>query len=465
MAKIIVIGGTQSGSGKTLISLAIMAALTRRELKVQPFKCGPDFIDPGLHKVITGNTSINLDGWMLSKDACINAYKKTMHPSTGKAPDIAVIEGVMGLFDGASGSNDAGSTAQIAKWLEAQVLLVIDGRSMARSFAAIAHGFTTFDPDLIFAGCVANNVGSPNHVSLIREAMHTYCPTTLLAGCMPRKETLTLPSRHLGLVTAEEGILNSERITELAQWAEEHINFDQLLTNLPEHTEPLSPQDRWEATPSKMVRIAVAQDAAFCFCYADNLRLLEEHGAEIIHFSPLNDAYLPKDIDGVYLPGGYPELYAERLSLNTSMRSAIRAFSQSGKPVYAECGGFMYLAREITTDAATTYPMCNVFDLHCTMSTRHRALGYREITTTADSILGSKNTTARGHEFHYSFAEENTAHNSLYTVTDRKGTKTSTSGYVTRNTVGSYVHLHFASQPSVAKAIVEACLRTRTLHD
>ncbi|SIN90206.1 cobyrinate a,c-diamide synthase [Halodesulfovibrio marinisediminis] len=464
MAKTIVIGGTQSGSGKTLVSLAIMAALTRRGLHVQPFKCGPDFIDPGLHKAVTGNNSINLDGWMLPKGANIATYNNAMSPKKGTSPDIAVIEGVMGLFDGASGSEDSGSTAQIAKWLDAHVLLVIDGRSMARSFAAIAHGFTTLDPDLTFAGCIANRVGSPNHVSLIREAMQTYCPEILLAGCLPRNDDITLPSRHLGLVTAEEGVLNSDRIAALADWANDNIDFDHLLSQLPEHhfspIETCKNKDS-SATP---VRIAVATDAAFCFCYPDNLRLLEENGAEIIHFSPLKDSSLPEKIDGLYLPGGYPELYAERLSLNASMRSAIRDFSQSGRPVYAECGGFMYLAQEIRTETAT-YPMCNVFDVHCTMDKRHRALGYREIKTTANSILGSKNTTARGHEFHYSFAKETTAHNSLYTVTDRKGIETSTSGYATRNTVGSYVHLHFASQPSVAKAIVDACIRTRTLHD
>lgn len=464
MTKTIIIGGTQSGSGKTLISLAVMAVLTRRGFNVQPFKCGPDFIDPGLHAVVTGNASINLDGWMLSKKACITAYENAMSPANKPSPDIAVIEGVMGLFDGASGSDDAGSTAQIAKWLNAQVLLVIDGRSMARSFAAIAHGFTTLDPDLTFAGCIANRVGSPNHTSLVREAMQTYCPDILLAGCMPRNDAITLPSRHLGLITAEEGILSAERIAALADWAEENIDFDQMLSQLPEHNFSAPLKDRNKSVPQKKVRIAVAKDAAFCFCYPDNLRILEEYGAEIVHFSPLADAALPKKINGLYLPGGYPELYAERLGLNASMRSSIRSFSEAGKPVYAECGGFMYLAQQITTEAAT-YPMCDVFKLHCTMDKRHRALGYREITTTADSILGNKGTTARGHEFHYSFAEESTAHASLYKVTDRKGTETSTSGYATLNTVGSYVHLHFASQPSVAKAIVEACLRTRDLHD
>lgn len=464
MAKKLVIGGTQSGSGKTLVSLAIMAALTRRGLIVQPFKCGPDFIDPGLHKAVTGNNSINLDGWMLSQKACTASFNNAMSGVGGKKPDIAVIEGVMGLFDGASGSSDAGSTAQIAKWLDAQVLLVIDGRSMARSFAAIAHGFTTLDPELTFAGCIANRVGSSNHISLISEAMQTYCPDILLAGCMPRNDAITLPSRHLGLVTAEEGVLNTERISALADWAESNIDFDLLLSRLPEYECAPTISCKVNDSTSNPIRIAVASDAAFCFCYPDNLRLLEENGAEIVRFSPLDNASLPEKIDGLYLPGGYPELYAERLSLNASMRSAIRNFSLSGKPVYAECGGFMYLAREIRTETAT-YPMCNVFNLHCTMDKRHRALGYREITTTTGSILGNKGTTARGHEFHYSFAEETTAYESLYKVTDRKGLKTSTFGYATRNTIGSYVHLHFASQPQIAKAIVDACKQTRTLND
>ncbi|OBQ54789.1 cobyrinate a,c-diamide synthase [Halodesulfovibrio spirochaetisodalis] len=456
----IIIGGTQSGSGKTLVSLAIMTALTRRGITVQPFKCGPDFIDPGLHKAVTGNKSINLDGWMLSKDSCLATYASAMNPETGTQPDIAVIEGVMGLFDGASGSSDEGSTAQIAKWINAPVLLVIDGRSMARSFAAVAHGFTTLDPELTFAGCIANKVGSANHKSLIHEAMQTYCPDIPLTGCMPRNEEITLPSRHLGLVTAEEGVLSAERIKKLADWAEASIDFNQLLANLPKRTVSAETAHK----PEKNVRIAVAQDTAFCFCYPDNLRLLEKNGADIVPFSPLNDHVLPENIDGMYLPGGYPELYAERLSLNATMRSAIRAFSESGKPVYAECGGFMYLTQQITTDAAT-YPMCGIFNIQCTMDNRRRALGYREITTTADSILGGTGTTARGHEFHYSFAEENAPHTSLYAVTDRKGAPTSTSGYVSNNTVGSYVHLHFASQPKVPEAFVEACLQARNVHD
>lgn len=459
MTKTIVIGGTQSGSGKTLISLALMAAFTHRGLTVQPFKCGPDFIDPGLHKAVTGNTSINLDGWMLCKNVCIESYQKAL---ADKKPDIAIIEGVMGLFDGASGSSDAGSTAEIAKWLNAPILLVIDGRSMARSFAAVAHGFTTLDSELNFAGCIANRVGSENHTSLIHEAMRTYCPTVPVIGYMPRNDDITLPSRHLGLLTAEEGVLNANMVGKLVDWAEQNIDLDNVLSELPQQLASTTITNT--ANTKNTVRIAVARDAAFCFCYSDNLRLLKENGAKIVPFSPLEDQELPKNIDGIYLPGGYPELYAERLSLNASMRSAIRAYSNSGKPVYAECGGFMYLTQSIAAEAAA-YPMCGVFDLHCTMGKKRNALGYREITTTADSILGTKGTVARGHEFHYSFAEEKKMYTSLYAVTDRKGNSTSTSGYTTANTVGSYVHLHFASQPSVAKAFVDACLQTRNFHD
>lgn len=456
MATKVVISGTQSGSGKTLISLAVMAALTRRGLNVQPFKCGPDFIDPGLHKVVTGNSSKNLDGWMLGKAACMEIFNAAMYPNDNVQPDLAVIEGVMGLYDGASGKTDAGSTAQIAKWLDAPVLLVIDGRSMARSFAAIAHGFTTFDPDISFAGCIANKVGSENHKSLIAEAMQTYCPKTPLAGCMPRNENLTIPSRHLGLVTAEEGILSFQRVNLLAQWAEENLDLDELLKHLPEHSAP-APTKR---ISRHIVRLGVAQDNAFCFCYPDNLRILKQAGAQLVPFSPLSDAKLPENLDGLYLPGGYPELYAERLSLNASMRSDIATFSHTGKPVYAECGGFMYLSQSITT-ADSTYPMCGVFSMKCTMDKRFRALGYRQITTTKDTILGKKGTTARGHEFHYSFTDASSEYNSVYAVTDRKNERTDTAGFYTKNTLGSYVHLHFASQPEVAKALIQACLNKK----
>ncbi|MCG8530544.1 MAG: cobyrinate a,c-diamide synthase [Desulfovibrionales bacterium] len=527
MGKKLVVAGTQSGSGKTLVTLAVMAAFTQRGLSVQPFKCGPDFIDPGFHSLVTGKTSHNLDSWMLTPQTCRNIFQQAV----ADAPDLAIIEGVMGLYDGASGSGDAGSTAQIAKCIDAPVLLVIDGRSMARSFAAIAHGFTTFDAELTVAGCIANRVGSANHKALISEAMATYCPDVPLLGCLPRNEALTLPSRHLGLVMAQEGSLSPDAQKMLAGWAEENLDLDLLLSLLPDEPvrhsvlsdsivsvpdcQPASvsaqnapanedaflqpdtasdPQDVATSTPESFVStavlcdpaakgsgavfdeswcapegkgipqpqvtIAVARDEAFCFCYQENLRLLEASGAKLSFFSPLRDTALPEGTDGVYLPGGYPELYAERLSSNVAMRTAIAACSRSGAPVYAECGGLMYLSGSVVVEGRE-YPMCAVFDIRCTMDSRFRALGYREIVTVEDTLLGRSGTVARGHEFHYSYAEAGTASFSVFSVTDRKGAQTDTVGYRTGNTVGSYVHLHFASNLHVPQSFGAACASFR----
>ncbi|PLX83742.1 MAG: cobyrinic acid a,c-diamide synthase [Desulfuromonas sp.] len=443
----IVVAAPASGQGKTTVTLALMAALRRRGLAVAPFKVGPDFIDPGHHGRVCGRPSRNLDGWM-----CGEERVRQTHVRGCAGADLAVIEGVMGLFDGASGDSDEGSTAEIARWLGAPVLLVVDARSQARSAAALVQGFSTFDPRLEFAGVVFNRVGSPRHEELLREAMASSPGLPPVLGCLPRDEGLALPERHLGLVTAGDHPLDDAFLGRLADWIEDHVDIEKFLAR------PQSPcpevrvaEGRVRGNPGE-VRIAVARDEAFCFYYPENLELLEAAGAQLAFFSPLRDEFLPADIGGLYLGGGYPELHAERIAANRGLLRQIRDAAEGGLPVYAECGGFMLLAEEIDG-----HPMAGVFPARARMLKRRRALGYREVTLTADAPLGPAGTAARGHEFHYSELEMPEAVERAYRMSRRGGEDLGPEGYHLRNVLGSYVHLHFGSNPQVAANFVAFC--------
>ncbi|WP_224983747.1 cobyrinate a,c-diamide synthase [Geomonas agri] len=460
--KRIVIAAPHSGSGKTTVTLGIMAALKRRGLKVAPFKVGPDFIDPGYHALVTGAPSINLDGWMCPLDFVRDTF--ALHAA---AADIAVVEGVMGLFDGIDGSSEAGSTAQIAKELAAPVVLVVDARSQARSAAALVSGFTGFDPGVKVAAVVFNNVASANHERILREAMATHLPEVRVLGCMPRDPGLAIPSRHLGLTTAEDNPLSTEFLDHLVEVVERHLDLGALLEVEQWELPSLAQSAVFGAEVGGAhgpVRIAVARDAAFCFAYPDNLRLLTEAGADICCFSPLEDAALPDGIGGIYLPGGYPELFAEKLATNEPMRRVIRQAVEAGVPVYAECGGFIYLTEGVAGDAGTA-PFVGVFPVRTRMLPRRKALGYREIELEADAVIGTKGTKARGHEFHYSEMEEMPENfERLYRVS-RKGADLGLEGFRYRNCLASYIHLHFGSSPGIARDFVRHCraYRTRSL--
>ncbi|MBJ6751757.1 cobyrinate a,c-diamide synthase [Geomonas anaerohicana] len=460
--KRIVIAAPHSGSGKTTVTLGIMAALRRRGLKVAPFKVGPDFIDPGYHALVTGVPSINLDGWMCPREFVSESFARSTVGS-----DIAVIEGVMGLFDGIDGSSDAGSTAQVAKELAAPVILVVDAKSQARSAAALVSGFAGFDPGVKVAAVVFNNVASANHELILREAMAAHLPGVAVLGCMPRDAALAIPSRHLGLTTAEDNPLSVGFLDHLVEVVERHLDLDALLKlespelpALPQSARPLA-----EAAGSAgLVRIAVARDAAFCFAYPDNLRLLAQEGAEICYFSPLQDAALPDGIGGIYLPGGYPELFADKLAANEPMRQAIRQAVEAGMPVYAECGGFIYLTEGVAGEGGAL-PFVGVFPVQTRMLPRRKALGYREIELIDDAVIGTKGVTARGHEFHYSEMEEMPEQiERLYRVS-RKGADLGLEGFRYQNCLASYIHLHFGSSPGIARDFVGHCraYRTRSL--
>lgn len=451
--KALVVGGTQSGAGKTTITLALMAACRRRGMTVQGFKVGPDFIDPGHHALATGRPSHNLDGWMLPPQE-----NRAIFARHAAGCDLAVIEGVMGLYDGFDPVEEAGSSAQMAKLLGVPVLLCVGARAMARSLAALARGFVEFDPGLSWAGLLANQVGSTAHVEILRRAM-SLVPGLPFLGGLKREPALALPERHLGLVTAEEGGLGPERWEMLADWLEQGLDLEGLLAGLPELDLPAPEAEDEVAIPAgPRVRLGVARDRAFCFYYQENLRRLERAGAELVFFSPLADRALPPGLSGIYLGGGYPELFAPELAANQEMRAALADFARRGGVIYAECGGMMYLGRALLDQDGRRHPMCGVLDLETRMLPRLKALGYREVRFGADTPLGPAGTVARGHEFHYS---ELTASprgvDQVYRARGRRGEEPGCLGLLAGNVLASYVHLHFGSNPELATALVDSC--------
>jgi cobyrinic acid a,c-diamide synthase len=444
----IVIAGTHSGVGKTTVATGIMAALHRRGLRVRGFKVGPDFIDPTFHHAATGRPSHNLDGWMLSHETNLKIFARAIDHA-----DVAVIEGVMGLFDGKGSPSLAGSlsgtTAEMAIWLDAAVVLVLDASAMAGSAAAIVHGFDTLIPKLRLSAVVCNKVASDKHYGYVRDAITAHCSPALL-GYLPRDASFSIPERHLGLHLAHE-TLTDGRLSGLAEWIELHLDLDRLLELSARPKTPLTPPTAPARKPQR-VRIGIARDAAFCFYYHENLELLRTLGAELIDFSPVTDCTLPPDLDGIYLGGGYPELHAEALSANEPMRAAIAEFAAEDAPVYAECGGFMYLTQAIVDVSGRSWPMTGIFPTSARMQKRLVKLGYIEVENCeADGWL-PPGERARGHEFRYSVIDP-------MPETIRRVYKDPAQGYRVRSVLGSYVHLHFLSCPNFAEGFVRDCAR------
>ncbi len=436
-----IIAAPQSGSGKTTVTLALMAALRRRGLEVAPFKCGPDFIDTGYHRLVSGVSSINLDSWI-----CPESFIRETFAFHSKKSDISIIEGVMGLFDGLGASFD-GSTAEIAKIVGAPVVLVINARGMAASAAAVVKGFSSFDSDIEIAGVIFNNVGSLNQENILRDAIRSFMPDVPLLGFFPRANDLSIPSRHLGLLTAEENPLSESFIEKLAEMAEKHIDLDFLaeiaVAQIFNHD-----MEEPETSSAAKFRVAVARDAAFCFVYEDNLRIMREAGAEITEFSPLADDSLPEDIDCIYLPGGYPEIHAEKLASNAGMIRSLKAAVNSGLAVYAECGGFVYLTRGIDPGEGRPFSgLVDIFPVTARMLARKKALGYRQIGLMPKTFNG---TLLRGHEFHYSETEEMPPDVERLFRLIRNGEELGLEGYRIMNCVGTYQHIHLGSDRKAA---------------
>lgn len=445
------VGGTHSGCGKTTVSLGLMAALTRRGLIVQPAKCGPDFIDPTLHQAVCGRPSINLDPWLCGREWTRRSFVRLT-----EGAQVVAVEGVMGLFDGGEGS-----AATLAKTLRLPVVLVVDAGSAAESVAAMVKGFSELDPEVAVAGVVCNRVGSDTHRRLINDALARHCRVPAL-GFLPPQSGFELPSRHLGLLLGNEQGLTGPRLELMADLLEKHVDIDKLLRRCP------VPADnkitgQWgrvifppPAAPAR-TRLAVALDEAFCFYYRENFALLQQYGTELVFFSPLKDTGLPPEVDGIYLGGGYPELYAEELTKNRAMRERIRGFALHGGSIYAECGGLIYCCSEIVDQECVVHPMAGIFPARAVMEKKRRALGYRQATTLKKSIFGPAGTVLRGHEFHYSRIENmpETVER-IYTLSDKYGKEQGREGFCLNNCLGSYVHLHFGSYPAAAACFASA---------
>ncbi|MBI2461677.1 MAG: cobyrinate a,c-diamide synthase [Candidatus Rokubacteria bacterium] len=444
----LVVAGIASGVGKTTLTLGLAAALRRRGLRVRAAKVGPDFIDPGFHEAVTGAPSRTLDGWMLSPDALRRSFART-----GAGADLVLVEGMMGLFDGLDGRSEVGSTAQVAKLLGAPVVLVLDASALVRSAGAIVLGAERYDPDLEIAGVIWNGAGGERHVRWLAESLEGRCRAASL-GWLPRQGDLHLPERHLGLVTARERRFDPGLLARLGELVEAHVDLERLLalarSGVEGEVEPAAP-------PETRARIGVALDEAFQFYYPENLELLREAGAELLFWSPLKDPDLP-DVDGLYLGGGYPEVHAKELAANDSMRAAIRAFTLGGGPLYAECGGLMYLAERLEDLEGTLHPMVGLLPLTVRMLPRRLTLGYREVILEAPSLLGGPGTLLRGHEFHHSHADSDLAGiERVYRVSDPGEGRVWPEGYRLASVLASYVHLHFGSNPAAARAFVAAC--------
>lgn len=446
----VLVAGTGTGTGKTTVCLALAAALRRRGLPLVPFKVGPDFIDAAHLAAVAGRPARSLDPWMTSSDwvrACLARHE----PPGG----LALIEGMMGLFDGAGGAGDRGSAAEVARLTTTPVLLVLDARGVARSVGALALGFARFEPALSLAGVIFNRVGGAAHRETLAAAV---APLGLpILGALPWDANLAIPERHLGLVTPEAGALSPEQVARLASVAEAHLDLEGILRvasaarPLPASVDPPVPPAR------SVVQVGVARDAAFSFYYQDNLDLLEAAGAHLVPFSPLADECLPAGLGGLYLGGGYPEAEAARLAGNDAMREGIRRAVASGLPVLAECGGFMYLCRAIEDEEGRRHPMVGVFDT-TTRFPGQGTLAYCTVDLVHPSPLGPAGLSLRGHEFHASsLLGAPPAGAYAYRVRRLPAGGPEAEGYLVANALGSYLHLHWGSCPEVALHFVAAC--------
>ena len=492
----VLISADRSSSGKTTISMGLMAVLASRGYKVQPFKVALDYIDSSYHTEITGRFCRNLDGYLMDETGILDVY--THACEVGEGADIAIIEGVRGLYEGFESLSDVGSTAQIAKLLKCPVVFVINARSITRSSAALVNGYKNFDPDVEIAGVILNNIGSRRHAEKAKQAIEYYAGVPVI-GIIPRDPSMQISMRHLGLMPALEGRRRlgdfDERLEGIEKIIKEGVDIDRFLaiagsakplespensifTGLESGTGSLSvPESISGSIPgsipkSEKPRIGIALDEAFNFYYRDNIDLLELDGAEIVYFSPVKDSRLP-DVEGLYIGGGYPELFAAELEANESMRREIKEASASGMPIYAECGGLMYLTDKISTgvpgkgtyhDASmpeSTYEMVGALPGHTIMG-QTRVVSYNIGTLACDCVIGKKGNTFKGHEFHHSEIRE-IPEDAKFAIKLSRGTgiKEDLDGLTVENTLGSYAHLHGAAYRELAGSFVEAVRKYR----
>ncbi|WP_407309327.1 cobyrinate a,c-diamide synthase [Desulfosporosinus sp. SB140] len=442
----IVLAGTHSGVGKTTLATGLMAALNRRQRPIQGYKVGPDYIDPSYHTAATGRPSRNLDRWLLGE-----RLPSVFVQSTEER--WAVIEGVMGLFDGMSGTAGFGSTADVAKLLNAPILLIVDASSMSRSVAALVHGFKTYDPEVSLQGVILNRVKSTAQEKILREALSELQVPVL--GVLPKETSLHLPERHLGLIPVGEGGLLEGFIDTLSKLITDHIDLDQverIMLSAPNLNRSVfantNPGAHSQPSQGDKFRLGLAWDEAFLFYYQDALDLAERLNGTIVPFSPLHDHSLPENLDGIFLGGGFPELHLKELSRNTLFLNSLRAYAASGKPLYAECGGYMYLGRSITDFEGQELPMADLIPMKAEMTKRLQGIGYRRGIFRKDNFLGPRGTVVQGHEFHYSKVTYEADVPAAYELF--KGDQADRmEGYAQDNLIASYLHLNFAGHPEL----------------
>lgn len=437
-----VLAGTGSGCGKTTVTLGLLSLLQQRGLRVQPYKVGPDYLDTGWHSAVCGVTSRNLDSFMLPEPVLNALFCEQMQDA-----DIAVIEGVMGLYDGCGTDPNDCSTAAMAKQLGCPVILLVDGKAVSTSIAATVMGFQHFDPAVPVAGVIVNRVNNESHYQLLKTAIEHYCAVPVF-GYVPHVSGIALPERHLGLVTARESVVNQQPWRDFAAVLTQTLDIDSLLACC-EIT--ALPQGRWPERPAEDaghgLTLALADDEAFNFYYPDNISLLERTGVEVVRFSPLHDSHLP-ECQMVWLGGGYPELHAGKLAANASMLSSLRRAHQRGVAIYAECGGLMYLGTTLEDADGNVHRMTNLIPGHSKMGQRLTRFGYCEAQACRATLLADTGETLRGHEFHYSdFTPETPAVLACRKVRDGVTQQEWLGGWQVGSAFASYLHLHFAQRP------------------
>jgi cobyrinic acid a,c-diamide synthase len=450
----VVIGGTHSGVGKTSVAIGIMGALARKGRRVQGFKIGPDFLDTSFHTVVTGRPSRNLDSWMIPKKKI-----PLIFASGCEGADISIVEGVMGVFDGIDGKSEAASTSEVAKMLKAPVILVIDAYGLAGSAAALVLGYKSLDPELQLSGVILNRVAGDAHAEMCREAIARHSKVPVLGAIRVSKE-VALPERHLGLVPATE-MENKKVLEAIINHVESHVDLD-LIEGLARSASLLpvteKPNTRHGMDRDETV-IAVARDRAFNFYYQENLDGLVEAGARLKFFSPLEDQVIPEDARGLYIGGGYPELYASGLAANHSMLDSVGKYAENGMPIYAECGGLMYLTKSIQDLDGVVHRAVGLFDAKTSM-VRRLTLSYTLAKATRPNILTRSGDIVRGHEFHFS-ALQDLPRDAEFAYDLKRGVGISGGhdGWTCYSTLASYMHTNFASDERMAERFVEACDR------
>jgi cobyrinic acid a,c-diamide synthase len=436
--------GTHSGVGKSSLTAGILRLLTRKKIKVQPFKVGPDYIDPQHHQRASGRKSYNLDSWMASPNYIQSLYDELIIDC-----DVALVEGVMGLFDGASSISPTGSSEEIATLLNLPIVLVFDGQAMARSAAALVQGFQNFNSDLTFLGVVANKVNSEKHAKLLQTSIEQYTSMKFL-GYLPERKDLKIPSRHLGL---HQGCEQEETLYE--KWAdhvEENLNIQGILDSIPKCGDQTNKEclPRFGERTGNKFSVAIAKDSAFQFLYPDTVDMLEFCGGTIKYFSPLEDSSIPTEVDWIYLPGGYPELFGEELSRNKALLNDLFQLADSGLPIVAECGGLMYLGKTLIDRSSCSWPMTGILDFTTTLEKPRMTLGYRKICM--KNIL-EKDEEIRGHEFHFSQFRELKENLNCETF-DSQSASHSKDGIVKGNIFAFYSHIYWPSAPEWLNYIV-----------